>query len=228
MDSKSITLIQIISLTSLTMNNLRKVLLISICILANIGINAQYYTRYNADKELEAKAKKWITEGKWRCGFTAASPHDMVNIVEFYKQYHKNAAQWNSLFEWLANNDLLAVPAGKIAIPKTKLVVSVEDSQNRPLEKCATESHYHHVDFMYVVKGVERFGLLDHYTSKQNAKYRPDVMRYKYDVTRTKFIDSSTDKFIIMFPDDWHISKVATDLEDQSIRVLVIKVDYID
>ena len=197
------------------------------CLCSNIGVKAQYYTRYNADKKLEAEAKRWISEGKWRNGFNAASPHEMVNIVEFYKQYHKNPSQWKALFNWLATNDLLAVPGGKISIPGTQLVVSVEDSENRPLEKCATESHYHHIDFMYVVKGVERFGLLDHYTSTQSAKYRPDVMRYKYDVKRTKFIDSATDKFIIMFPDDWHISKVKTDLEDQSIRVLVIKVDYI-
>ena len=48
-----------------------------------------------------------------------------------------------------------------------------------------------------------------------------------YDVTKTKFYDSTPDKFFIFFPGDWHIAKISTDQEDQSIRVIVIKVDYI-
>ncbi|WP_394801223.1 hypothetical protein [Bacteroides intestinalis] len=30
----------------------------------------------------------------------------------------------------------------------------------------------------------------------------------------------------MFFPSDWHIAKIATDKEDQDIRVIVIKLDY--
>lgn len=100
--------------------------------------------------------------------------------------------------------------------------------QNDPLEKRGSESHNHHIDFQYVVKGVERFGIIDHYTSTPNCKYRPDVIHYDYKKCRTKFYDSTPDEFFIFFPRDWHIAKVANDTDNQDIRVLVIKVDYKD
>ena len=107
-------------------------------------------------------------------------------------------------------------------------MASVEDSKNSELSKRKSESHYHKIDFQYVVKGTERFGILDHLTSKPNCDYKPDVIHYDYDVTKTKFYDSAPDKFFIFFPSDWHIAKVKTEKDDQNIRVIVIKVDYIE
>lgn len=187
-----------------------------------------YYTRYYGDKRLVAEANKWMKSGEWRNGFTAATPHESVNAVDFYLQYQKNPEQWKALFAWLSKADLLNIPKGKHPIEGTNLVVSVEDSENGPLEKRRSESHFHHIDFQYVVKGVERFGVIDHYTSKPNCKYRPDVWHYDYDVKKAKFMDSTPDKFFLFFPGDWHIAKINNDGTDQSIRVIVIKVDYKD
>lgn len=186
-----------------------------------------YYTQYYGnDTTLQAMAKEWVESGVWRKGFSKASPHESVNLVDFYLQYHKNPTQWEALFEYLAKTDLLTLSKGKHPIPGTTLTVSVEDSQNDPLDKRQSESHNHHIDFQYVVRGIERFGIIDHYTSIPNSRYRPDVIHYEYDPTRTLFYDSTPDKFFIFFPRDWHIAKVANDTEDQNIRVIVIKVDY--
>lgn len=187
-----------------------------------------YYTIDYGDKTLTKNAKKWVKKGEWRNGFMSAKPDKSVNITEFYKQYQKNSEQWNALFNWLATNDLLHIPKGKYKIEGTSLVASVEDSKNSELSKRKSESHYHKIDFQYVVKGTERFGILDHLTSKPNCDYKPDVIHYDYDVTKTKFYDSAPDKFFIFFPSDWHIAKVKTEKDDQNIRVIVIKVDYIE
>ena len=108
------------------------------------------------------------------------------------------------------------------------MVVSVEDSRNEALEKRRSESHYHHIDFQYVVKGTERFGIIEHLTSKPNCEYKPDVIHYDYEVGKARFYDSTPDKFFLFFPSDWHIAKVKTELEDQDIRVIVVKLDYIE
>ena len=173
------------------------------------------------------EARQWLKQGEWRNGFTKAKPHKTLNIDEFKTQYQKNTAQWQTLFNWLRNTDLETIPKGKHPIEGTTLVASVEDSKNQPLEKRNSESHYFHIDFQYVVKGTERFGVIDHFTSTPKDTYKPDVIHYNYDVTKTKFYDSTPDKFFIFFPGDWHIAKISTDQEDQSIRVIVIKVDYI-
>ena len=195
--------------------------------LSSLAQNAESkgcYTKEFSDKALVKRAVKWKNNSKkWR-----GPPHFSVNAADFFTQYKKNEAQWKALFKWLQDTDLLAIPAGKHMIDGTEIKVSVEDSKNEPLEKRRSESHYHTVDFMLVVKGVERFGVIDHETSKPNCKYRPDVIHYDYDVNRARFYDSKPDEFFIFFPGDWHIAKVANDSDDQVIRVIVAKLKYVE
>lgn len=186
------------------------------------------YTNECHDAKLRKKAAKWLKKGEWRQGFTAADPHESVNAVDFYLQYRRNPEQWQKLFAYLARTDLTALPKGKHLIPGSDLTISVEDSENGPLEKRRSESHYHGIDFQYCVKGTERFGIIDHVTSVPNTKYKPDVIHYNYDKARTLFYDSTPDKFFIFFPGDWHIAKINNDTEDQKIRVCVIKVRWIE
>ncbi len=207
---------------------MKKLLWMFVCLAACMQSAAQgYYTQYYNDKVLIAEAEAWVRGGSWRHGFTAASPHSSVNAVEFYRQYQSNPQLWQALFEWLATTDLLAIPKGKHPIEGTPLVASVEDSSNGPLEKRQSESHFHNIDFQYVVRGTERFGLIDHYTSTPNCRYRPDVIHYDYDVSKARFYDSTPTEFFLFFPADWHIAKVATELPDQNIRVIVVKMPYV-
>lgn len=180
--------------------------------------------------QAQENARKWVKSGVWRNGFTKASPDKTVNLEEFYSQYHKNPDQWKALFQWLATTDLLAISAGKHPIPGTTLVASVEDSKNEPLEKRNTESHRKKIDFQYVVRGTEGFALLDHASSTVTMPYneKKDLIRYDYVKEKTHFFSPKAGKFIIFFPSDWHIAKVETKKKDQDIRVIVIKVDYIE
>ncbi len=203
----------------------------ALCVMPNATsaqTRAPFYTNDCQTPKLKSEAAKWLKKGEWRQGFTAASPDKSLNAVEFYTQYQKNPEQWKAIFKWLSETDLLAISKGKHPIPGSTLTASVEDSYNESLEKRQSESHYHHIDFQYVVKGTERFGIIDHITSSPSSKYRPDVIHYNYDINRTKFVDSRPDRFFIFFPCDWHIAKVKTDKADQNIRVVVVKVDYIE
>ena len=196
-------------------------------LLLALAMQAQgYYTQYHSNSKLRQIAKEWLNSGHWRNGFDKASPHETVNAAEFYLQYQKNPDQWKALFEWLQATDLLALPKGRTPIPGTTLVASVEDDVNRDLSEQRSESHYHHIDFQYVVRGSERFGLIDHYTSRANTLYKPDAIHYAYDVKRAKFYDSTPGRFFLFFPGDWHIAKLKTDKPDQHIRVIVVKIDY--
>lgn len=186
------------------------------------------YTRQCDDKAKAELASGWMASGAWRKGFEKAFPHESVNPVDFYEQYSKNTEQWDAMFKWLEETDLLSIPAGKHPIEGTTLVVSVEDSSNRPLEKSRSESHRQKIDFQYTVKGIERFGIIDHETSTPNCEYRPDVIHYDYDASKARFYDSSPERFFLFFPEDWHIAKIANDTDDQDIRVIVVKIDYVE
>ena len=140
------------------------------------------YTKPCTDKALEKKALKWVNSGKWRNGFKMATPHESVNVVEFYTLNKKKPEQWKAMLMWLSTREL-----------HTKLIASVEDSENGDLSKRKSESHYKHIDFQFVVKGTERFGIIDHETSKPNSQYRPDEFHYDYDINKTLFYDSTPD-----------------------------------
>lgn len=176
------------------------------------------------------EVRQWIKMGEWRNGFNKANPHKTLNINEFYTQYQKNTNQWDTLFQWLRDTDLEAIPKGKHPIPNSTLVASVEDSENSPLDKRNTESHKKKIDFMVVVKGTEGFALLDHASSTISVPYddKKDVMRYQYDKNKTHFFHVKSGQFVIFFPSDWHIAKVQTKKKDQKIRVIVVKMDYVE
>lgn len=198
----------------------KKILMTLMLAVAALTVTAQTDKRINI----------WLTKGEWRNGFTKANPHKTLNCSEFYRQYKKNTEQWNTLFKWLAETDLEAIPKGKHPIPGSTLTASVEDSENAPLEKRNTESHKKKIDFQLVVKGREGFALLDHKSSSVSVQYneQKDVMRYKYDEEKTNFFDVEGGEFVIFFPSDWHIAKVQTRHDDQNIRVIVVKMDYVE
>ena len=209
---------------------MRKTLTLSLLLLFASLMQAQTYTN-KYPKELEKIAQKWLKKGEWKNGFTKALPAPTVNIVDFYIQYHRNPAQWQALFRWLQETDLLAIPGGRTPIPGTSLTVSVEDSENWCSDADlkagkGSESHREKIDVMYVVSGTEGFALLDHETSTPAAPYKPDRLEYKFDADRLLRFESIPGTFNIMFPDDWHVAKVKTAQPSQKLRVLVIKMDY--
>lgn len=196
--------------------------------LAALTCHSQVYTRQCDDTAISRAAKEWMESGIWRNGFVTAHPHESVNAVDFHEQYTKNPEQWNALFKWLSVTDLTALPAGRHPIEGSTLVASVEDDTNSPFGVNPSESHRKKIDFQFAVKGTERFGILDHETSVANCEYTPDILHYDYDASKVRLYDSSPDRFFLFFPDDWHIAKINNDSDDQTIRVIVVKVDYID
>jgi YhcH/YjgK/YiaL family protein len=180
--------------------------------------------------QAQNEARTWMKKGEWANGFKKAKPHKTLNVNEFHSQYQKNPEQWNALFRWLRDTDLLTIPKGKHPIPGSTLTASVEDSENGPLEKRNTESHRKKSDFMVVVKGTEGFALLDHESSTVSQPYNEakDVIRYNYIKENTNFFNVKSGQFVIFFPSDWHIAKVQTKKKDQTIRVIVVKMDYVD
>lgn len=202
--------------------NIRLIAIMVFAMAMCLGVNAK------GTKEVsKKKAAAWVASGEWKNGFDAM-PDETVNLQEFYSQYHKNKAEWDKAFKWLAETDLLSIPKGKVMIPGTNIRASIEDGYNEPLEKRRSESHRKKIDFMYVVKGTEGFYLLDHESSVPNCEYsdEKDVIRYDFDMHKSHYFFSTPKRFVICFPSDWHVAKVQTPLADQSLRVIVLKIDY--
>lgn len=154
--------------------------------------------------------------------------HETTNIQELSRQYTKNKQQWDAAIAWLQIADIKTIAKGKHAIEGTNLIASVEDTQNANLESRSSESHYHHIDLQVVVSGYEGFCLIDHATSTPNCKWREDVIHYDYDASKMQYIIGNPGTVFLFFPSDWHIAKVQTPFANQTLRVIVIKLDYVE
>ncbi len=151
-----------------------------------------------------------------------------TNMEEVEQQYKKNQAQWDKAIEWLSTHDLKGIEKGRHPIEGSTLTASVEDTQNASVENRQSESHYHHIDLQVVVRGVEGFYLLDHATSEPRDKWREDVIHYNFDVEKATFRVGHAGTAFLFFPSDWHVAKVQTPMADQTLRVIVIKLDYVE
>ena len=190
------------------------------------------YTREYSAKQIR-KAQKWVEKGVWKNGFTKAVPAEMVNSVDFMTQYNANKKEWKAVFCWLQDTDLQSLPAGNYPIPGTELEAKVQVDVNKYSADDlkagkGSESHRKKIDFMYVVDGIEGFAAIDHKTSTVKTPYneKKDRLDYHFDADHLKLYNSVPGTYNIMFPDDWHIAKVKTSLDNQNIKVIVIKINY--
>ena len=198
--------------------------------LTPLTLSAQTYTNVYP-KSVSKAAHNWVKKGEWRKGFDKASPAPTVNETEFCIQYSRNAQQWDAVFNWLQTTDLIAIEPGRVPVGNSGLTASVEEGDNWCSEDDlqngkGSESHRAKIDFMIVVKGTEGFARLDHETSKPNCDYTPDVLHYNFDKQKLERFESIPGTFNVMFPCDWHIAKVRTSKADQTVKVIVIKIDY--
>lgn len=87
-------------------------------------------------------------------------PHKTTDYQEFASQYHKNQKVWDKTFQWLATHDLANMPAGRYEVDGEHCYINVQDATTQDISKRKIEAHRHGIDLQYVVKGTERFELL--------------------------------------------------------------------
>jgi YhcH/YjgK/YiaL family protein len=169
-------------------------------------------------------AQTWYESGSWRHGFTPKG-FDGLDVAEFYAQYQKNPAMYDSIFTWLSTIDPVSIPAGKSVMTWSHALANVQDLELRPTEKCKIEQHRDHIDLQWDVTGSERYGLVrDTALLTPINNYKPDVQNFKCS-TDFRRIDSRPDLFFLFFPSDYHQAcEIAT--QPETVRKIVVKIEY--
>ncbi len=172
----------------------------------------------------KSKAAKWTKQREWANGF-APTPDKTTDYTEFYTQYHKNKELWDKAFTWLATHDLVNMPAGKQEIEGKRLTVSVENGTTQEPSKRRIEAHRNYIDLQYVARGTERFGLINPKDATPINEYKPDVQHFTSD--KIKYVDSNPDIFFMFFPRNYHQAMVQAGAEGEQVRVIVLKIEYV-
>lgn len=189
-------------------------------LLLALSISAQY----NA-----SNGKAIARKGEWRNGFTAAKAHKTTDWAEFANQYAKNKATWDSVFNWLATQDLEQLAEGKYPICGNTYA-RIQVATTRPEQQCNIESHRKYIDFQWTIKGKEGVRLFKHEQVWPASPYNKnkDFRRYELkDDEKPKRFTSNPKQFFMFFPNDYHQCMLEIGGRKSNIRKVIVKIEYI-
>ena len=127
---------------------------------------------------------------------------DSLENAGLYESVHPRFKQ---AFDYLCNNDLAALPAGKVELDGKNLFVNVVDAEGRTTETARMETHINYIDIQVAVGTPETMGWiagknLKHVTEPYNADKDVSFFADK----ATNFIVVRPFEFAVFFPTDGH------------------------
>lgn len=170
-------------------------------------------------------ASDWIKSRKWDNGWSV-SPDASVNEIEFANQYRRNPDLWDSMFAFLAGNDLENMKPGKYDIVPGRCWATISEYVPKTEDQVKIESHKKFIDLQYVVKGSEKMGLANNVTPR--IEYIPErevAFWYSDDVS---YHHAGPGSFFLFFPSDYHQPSVRERDEPITNRKVVVKIEYAD
>lgn len=177
-------------------------------------------------KWTEKAAKKWFKGTAWTNGLQL-QPHKSTDKIEFAKQYNLNKVTWEKAFAFLRDNNLIDLTPGKHPVDGENSFANIQEAATRDIEKAGWESHRKYIDLQYVIRGKEKFGVID--ISKATVKNLYDEKKEyaNYTAKDGKYYVGEQGTFFLFFPHDVHSALIKVDGYD-TIKKIVIKIRYIE
>ncbi len=171
------------------------------------------------------KSKAWFDSMEWLHGASMKPAAKSIDIDTFAAHYAKFPKRWETVFEYLAKQDLKKIPLGVYELtPDVRVIVQEYESRPRvTADKVLYERHKKYIDVQCIITGEELHGASKLGTGKECIAYKEsdDIMFYTvYDVP---FYIIREGYFTIFFPDDMHTTNYGFG-ELTNVRKLVFKV----
>ncbi len=165
--------------------------------------------------------KIWFDKADWKDYFSPI-PHESINIVEFYKQYHARPDLWKATFEFL-KQDLTKLVPGKYNIIEKDVFASISDYQTKLPEDAKWEAHRKYIDLQFVIFGEEQMGILPLEKTVQPQAYNETKDLIFFGHSKGDIYMASKAHFFLFFPSDAHRPGICIQ-ESKEVRKLVIKI----
>lgn len=146
----------------------------------------------------------------------------IVDNISSCNEYAKMNERFALAFDFIKNNDLNTLPAGRYEVDGDKVyVMVVEDVALKTKEVAALEVHNKYIDIQLPISCNEAYGWMartDCKTIKTELNEAKDIMFYAD--SAVNYIDVKPGEFVIFFPQDAHAPLVG----EGKIKKCVIKV----
>lgn len=146
----------------------------------------------------------------------------ILDKLENGHKYDSLNPRFKAAFDFLLNNDLLALEAGKIQLDGTDLVVNVNNFEGKAEENCRMESHQNFIDIQLPVSADEFMGWKARTELKRiTTPYNPEKdVEFYADAASSLFVVPAG-HFAIFFPEDGHQPGIAP---GKKYRKIIVKV----
>jgi len=129
----------------------------------------------------------------------------ILDTLENAGKYASVHPLFKKAFDYLQNNDLKALPAGKVELQGADLVVNVVDVTGKTEEAARMETHKNFIDIQIPVGAVEVMGWKSLSTLTEiTDPYNPEKDLTFYADKATTFLNVLPYQFAIFFPEDGH------------------------
>ena len=143
---------------------------------------------------------------------------DLLSNARFYTSLGPRIARG---FQFLAESDLVGLPAGRHEIDGDRVFALVSDYEPKPQSAGKWEAHRRYLDLQYVAAGVERFGIAP-IDCLQAGDYIPEK-----DITwltgTGDYVTLAAGQFAIVWPGDAHMPGLDAGVPG-TVRKIVVKI----
>ncbi len=144
----------------------------------------------------------------------------IFDTLDNYVRYATLGENFPAGFKFLLENDLTALPLGRIDIDGANLFALVQEYTTRPVGQVVWEAHRNYIDIQYVVSGQERMGFANLGTM-QLGEYVPEK-DFQPMTGSGNHVDAFAGSFAIFFPQDGHMPGLLIN-SPEAVRKVVLK-----
>jgi YhcH/YjgK/YiaL family protein len=176
----------------------------------------------NPEKWSIGQASEWFNKKDW-LGQTNLQVDTSFDKKEFAVRYFKNKEWWDKAFNFLKNEDLMAISVGVHELDSQNVFVKVTEYNSKNREEVAFEAHKEYSDIQYVVSGTEYIEMADLAGASLKTPYDKAKDIVFYDAKERETHIGKPGVFFLIFPDELHRSGIKVE-DIAPVKKIVIKV----
>lgn len=176
----------------------------------------------NPEKWSDDQVSKWFSQRTW-LGSTELQVDSSLNKREFAIRYYNNKENWDRAFNFLKNEDLVALKVGNYELDSQKVFVRVTEYYTKDPAKVLFEAHRNYSDIQYVTSGTEYIEMAPSSDARLVVPYdeRKDIEFFE--VKGNIRLTANPGTCFIIFPNELHRPSIMVD-DSVMVKKIVIKV----
>lgn len=146
-----------------------------------------------------------------------------ISDIKIYKGINKNL---DKAIEMIESGEYKNAPIGRNEIDGDNVYFNVKEEKSKKLEECYFEVHQRYIDIHLTVNGEEEIAYTEIEDLKGETPYNEksdmEILKGK---SACKF-KVDTERFIILFPTEPHMTTIALNDEPTNLKKVVFKIKY--